>query len=114
MHGIAVDRIELHFLPVQEGRLGGDRAGGDHVPVREDQATLGVDHEPGRLRGRVPLGVEGARRIDVDGDDAARNALEGGGPVGILLHRRCLLGDLHGLLRPPGRGRRRGLHGQRL
>ena len=65
------------------------------VTIGEDQAALGVDHEAGRLRGGVPLGVEGARLVDLDRDHAPGDALERHGPVRIAL-------DRHGGLRGVG------------
>ncbi len=114
MHRIAIHRVELHFLPVQKGRLRGDRAGRHHVTVGKDQAALGVDDETGRLRRRIPLSIECPGRIDVDGHDAARDPLEGRGPVGILFHGRSLLCDCRRLLCSARRRGCRRLHGQRL
>ena len=87
VHRIAIHRVELHFLAIEERGLGGHRARGHDVAVGEDQAALGIDHEAGGLRGGVPLRIEGARRIDVDRHDAAGDALERHGPVGIALDR---------------------------
>ena len=108
VHRVAVHRVQLHFLAVEEGRLRGHRPRGHDVTVGEDQAALGVHHEAGRLRGGVPLGVEGARQVDVDRDHARGDVLERHGPVRIALDRHGGLrgvGLLTGLA--PG-GRRRG------
>src|SRR5437868_4211073 len=122
VHRIAVHGIELNFLAIEEGRLRGHGARGHDVAVGEDQAALGVDHEAGRLGARVPLRVEGAGRIDVDRDDAAGDALERVGPVGIALDGRGLLrgqwlpGRLFGgplrRLRLPGKSRLRRRRGR--
>ena len=85
VHGIAIHRLELDFLAIEECRDGLHRARRDDVPVRQDQAALGVDHEAGRLRRRVPLRVEGARCVDLDRDHAGRDPLERPGPARGLL-----------------------------
>ena len=84
VHRIAVHRVELHFLAVEERGLGGHRARRHDVAVREDQSALGVDDEPRRLRGGVPLGVERARLVDLDGDDALGNSRQRAAPGGAL------------------------------
>src|SRR5207244_2290805 len=122
VYRIAVHGIELNFLAIEEGRLRGHGTRGHDVAVGEDQAALGVDHEAGRLGARVPLRVEGAGRIDVDRDDAAGDALERVGPVGIALDGRGLLrgqwlpGRLFGgplrRLRLPGKSRLRRRRGR--
>ena len=119
MHRIAVHGVELHFLAVEEGRLGGHGPGRDDMAVGQDEAALGVDHEPRSLRGRVPLRIERPRRIDIDRYDAAGDTLKRDGPVGVLLDGRRLLGDLRGLLsaareRAWGRLHRQRFRGTRL
>ena len=84
MHRIAIHRIERHFLAIEKHRLRRDRTGCHDVTIGEDQAALGIDDEAGRLARHVPLGVEGARLIHLDGDDAAGHALERSCPAGIF------------------------------
>ena len=71
------------------------------MAVGEDQAALRVDHEAGGLRGGVPFGVERARRIDFDGDDAVRDALERDRPVRIFFDGGGLLRDAAACCWPP-------------
>ncbi len=76
VHRVAIDGVQLDFLPVLEHRGRHHRSGRDDVPVGQDQAALGVDHETRRLARLVPLGVEGAGLVDLDRDDRRRDALE--------------------------------------
>ena len=46
------------------------------MPVGQDQAAHRIDHETRRLARLVPVGVEGAGLVDLDGDDRRRDALE--------------------------------------
>ncbi len=90
VHGIAVDREELHFLAVLENRLRRDRTRGHHVAIGQDETALRVDHESGGLRGRVPFRVEGPSAVDLNGDHAGGDALERLRPVlGRADRRRC-------------------------
>ena len=65
------------------------------VTIGEDQAALGVDDEAGRLARHVPFGVERARQVDLDRDDAGRDALERARPARIFG-----VGDRHAALAP--------------
>ena len=126
MDRIAVHRIELHFLAIQEGRLGGDGPRRHDVAIGQNETMLGIDDESSRLRRRVPLRVECARRIHVDGDDTARDALERHRPIRVFFDRGSALDQLFGLMRLRagrrgcrggcgvhcGNGRRRGLRGR--
>ncbi len=76
VHRVAIDGVQLDFLAVLEHRRRYHRSGRDDVPVGQDQAALGVDHETRRLARLVPLGVEGAGLVDLDRDDRRRDALE--------------------------------------
>jgi len=60
MDRIAIDRVQLHFFTIQEGRLGRDRTRSDDVAVGENQDTLCIHHKAGGLSGHVTLGVERA------------------------------------------------------
>ena len=115
MNGIAVYRPQLHFFAILEYGLGRDRARRDHVPIRQDQAALGINDKPGRLSGRIPLGIEGARRINLYRDDAARNARERLGPGGGLDGAGRGLGRIgrasrHEQKAPGGNVTRHGIH----
>ena len=81
---IAIHRIERDFLAIEEHRLRRHRPGRHDVAIGEDQAALGVDDEAGRLARHVPLGVERARQVDLDRDDAARDPLERAGPARVF------------------------------
>ena len=113
MDGIAIDGVELYFLPVEESGFGRHRSGCHYVAVGQNEAALGVDDEPGCLGRRIPLGVEGPGGIHVDGYDAAGNPLEGHGPVRVAFHGRGLLRDLSILFGGSGRRSRRRLNGER-
>ncbi len=82
MNRIAIDRIELHFLPVQEDGLRGHGSGRDDMTIGQYQSALGIDDEAGGLRGRIPLGIECARAVDLNGDHAGRNSFQGLRPIG--------------------------------
>ncbi len=114
MYGIAVNGIQLHLFPVQEGRFGSHGAGCHDMTVGQDQPTLRVYDESCCLCRCVPFRVECTGRIDIDGDDAARNPLERGRPVGVLLYGHGLLSDLRRLLRAAGRGGSWRLHREQL
>ena len=85
VHGVAVHGLELDLLAIQEGREGLDRPRRHHVAVGQDDAALGIHHETRGLRRSVPLGVEGARHVDLDRDHAGRDALERARPARGLL-----------------------------
>ena len=91
---IAIHRIELHFLAIEERGFRGHRARRDHVAIGEDEAPLGVDDEARGLRGGVPFGVERARLVDFDGDHALGDARQRAAPRGALTFglRQCRLG----------------------
>ena len=57
VHRIAIHGIELHFLAIEEGGLGRDRAWRDHMAIGEDQSALRIDHEAGGLSTGVAFGV---------------------------------------------------------
>jgi hypothetical protein len=78
--GIAIHRIQLHFLAVEEGGLRGDRARRDDVAIGEDEPAFGVDDEAGGLRGRIPFGVERTRLVDFDGDHTLRDTRQRAAP----------------------------------
>jgi hypothetical protein len=84
MDGIAVHRVELHFLAVEERGFRRHRARGDHVTIREDEPAFGIDDEARRLRGGIPFRVEGARLVDLDGDHAFGHACERAAPRGAF------------------------------
>ncbi len=86
MDGIAVHRIQLHLLAIEEDRLRGHGSRRHDMPIRQDESALGVDDEARGLRRRVPLGVEGARAVDLNGDDAAGDSLQGLCPAGGRAH----------------------------
>ena len=96
VHRVAVDGLQLHFLAVQEHRLGGDRPRRHDMPVGQDQAPLRIHDESRRLCRGIPLRVEGPGRVDLDGDHAGRDALQRGrpaiGPVLRGLNRACQQG----------------------
>ena len=76
--------IELHFLAIEERGLGRHRARRHHVAVGEDEAALGIDHEAGGLRGGIPLRIERARLVDLDGDHALGDSRQGSAPRGAF------------------------------
>ena len=76
MHRIAVHRLQVHFLLVQEDRLGHHRPRRHHVPIRQDQPALGIHHEPGRLTGLVALRVERPRTVHVNRHHRRRDLLQ--------------------------------------
>ena len=82
MDGIAIHRIQLHLLAIEEDRLRGHRPRRDDVPVRQDEPTLGIDDETRGLRRRVPLGVERTRAVDLNGDHPGGDSLQSLGPIG--------------------------------
>ncbi len=84
VHRVAVDRVQFDFLAVLEHGGRDHRARRDHVPVGQDQAALGVDDEAGGLARLVPFGVEGARLVDLDGDDRGRDPLQRAVPGRVL------------------------------
>ncbi len=92
VHRVAIDGVQFDFLAVLEHRGRHHRSGRHDVPVGQDQAAHGVDHEARRLARLVPLRVEGAGLVDFDGDDRRRDALDravpGGAFGGGLRHRR--------------------------
>ena len=73
VHRVAIHGIQRHFLAIQEHRLRRHRPGRHDVAVGENQAALRVDDEAGRLTRHIPFGVERARQVDLDGDDAGRD-----------------------------------------
>jgi len=75
------------------------------VTIGEDQSALGVDHEAGGLRRSIPLGIERARLVDLDGDHALRDAGERATPSGALTLRlgQCGLRRGSGLTHHLGR-----------
>ena len=89
MHRIAIQRIQLQLLAIEQGGLGGNRTRRHHVTVGQHQSLLGINNKAGGLRRAVPLGIEGTGRIDLDGHHALRDALEGCRPRRVLA-RRCL------------------------
>ena len=84
VHRVAIDGVQLDFLAVLEHRGCHHRSGRHHVPVGQDQAAHGVDHEARRLARLVPLRVEGAGLVDFDGDDRRRDALDRAVPGGAF------------------------------
>ncbi len=76
MDGIPIHGNQLDFLLIQEYGLRADRARRDDVAVRENDPALCVDHETGGLARLIALGIEGARAVDLDRDDARGDALE--------------------------------------
>ena len=103
---VAVDRIELDFLAVLENRLRGHRSRRDDVAVGEDQTALRIDHESGRLCGRIPFGIESAGAVDLDGHDAGGDARQGLRPVRGRSERSgsCRGGRRRNRVRNRGRG----------
>ncbi len=98
VHRVAIDGVQFDFLAVLEHRGRHHRSGCHDVAVGQDQATHRVDHEARRLARLVPLGVEGAGLVDLDGHDRRRDALERPVP-------RRTLGGGCARRRDPGPGR---------
>jgi hypothetical protein len=88
---IPVDGIQLHLLAIEKSGLGGHGARRHDVAIREDESALGIHDEPGSLRRGIPLGIEGARRVDLDRNDTFCDAFERRGPIGALA-RHCRRG----------------------
>ena len=84
MHRVPVDSGEADLLVVAEHGLGDDRSWRHDVPVRQDEAALGVDDETGGLTGRIPLRIECAGTVDPDGHHAGGDPVESAGPGGVL------------------------------
>ena len=83
---VAIDRDEVDFLLIEEHGLRAHGSRRHDVPVREDQPALARRRRSPSPGSTVALGVERARAIDLDGDDAGRDALERAVP-GLLLRR---------------------------
>ncbi len=84
VHGIAVHGRELDFLLIEEYGLRAYRPRRHDVPVRQNEAALGVDDETRRLARLVALGVERARAVDLDGHDAGGDTLQRAIPALLL------------------------------
>ena len=64
MHGISVDRCERYLFFIHKSRLRSDGSRADHMPVREDEASLEVHDETRRGATASLLAVEGLYVVD--------------------------------------------------
>src|SRR5690606_18276412 len=84
VHGIAVDRDEIHLLLVEEYCLGPDRARGHDVAIREYKAEIRIDDETRCLARLVTLGIKCPGAVDSDRHDPRSNRLQRSIPASLL------------------------------
>ena len=84
VHRVAVHGHQVHFLLVEEDRLGHHRPRRHHMPIRQDQPVFGIHNEPGRLTRLVTLGVERPRAVHMDRNDRSGNLFQRGVPGPLL------------------------------